>query len=251
MSDLGSLSECLVDSDADARVSARQRRSKALTISAAFELALLAAIILWPLFSPSVLATQYTVTPAPPYSGGKGPANHPHSAPHPPKRSQLPTICLAVCAPITHPFASSNDSVPPSIGESDADGSEGLGIPGNGSGIRDSIGDRAVIPEPPRPEPPHSQPLRRSSEIMAAMLIRRVDPVYPAIAIAAHISGTVHLHAIIGKDGTVRELEVVDGNALLALAAKAAVQTWRYRPTLLSGEAVEVETYITVNFVLN
>ncbi len=56
---------------------------------------------------------------------------------------------------------------------------------------------------------------------MAAMLVNRVEPQYPAIAKAAHISGVVHLRAIIGKDGTVRELEVVDGNPLLARAALA------------------------------
>ena len=71
---------------------------------------------------------------------------------------------------------------------------------------------------------------------MAAMLVNRVEPKYPAFAIAARISGTVHLRAIIGKDGTVRELEVVDGNPLLAQAAKGAVQNWRYQPTLLNGE---------------
>ena len=86
---------------------------------------------------------------------------------------------------------------------------------------------------------------------MAAMLVNHVDPQYPPIARAAHISGVVHLHAIIGKDGTVRELQIVDGNPLLAQAAKAAVQNWRYRPTRLNGEPVEVETYIAVNFVLN
>jgi protein TonB len=59
------------------------------------------------------------------------------------------------------------------------------------------------------------------------------------------------LRAIIAKDGSVRELEVVDGNPLLAQAAKAAVQNRRYRPTRLNGEPMEVETYITMNFVLN
>ena len=63
---------------------------------------------------------------------------------------------------------------------------------------------------------------------MAAMLVNRVEPQYPAIAKAAHISGTVHLRAIIGKDGTVRQLEVVDGNPLLAqqhcLPCKLALQ---------------------------
>jgi protein TonB len=90
-----------------------------------------------------------------------------------------------------------------------------------------------------------------SEGVMAAMLVNRVEPQYPRMAIAAHISGTVHLRALIGKDGTVRELEVVDGNPLLAQAAKAAVQNWRYQPTRLNGEPVEVETYVTVNFVLN
>ena len=86
---------------------------------------------------------------------------------------------------------------------------------------------------------------------MAAMLLHRVEPQYPPIAKMAHISGTVHLRAIIAKDGTVRELEVVDGNPLLARAALVAVQAWRYRPTQLNGEPVEVETYVTVNFILN
>ncbi len=86
---------------------------------------------------------------------------------------------------------------------------------------------------------------------MAAMLVNRVEPQYPRMAIAAHISGVVHLRAIITKEGTVRELEVVDGNPLLARAALLAVQAWRYRPTRLNGEPVEVETYVTVNFILN
>ncbi len=90
-----------------------------------------------------------------------------------------------------------------------------------------------------------------SEGVMAAMLVNRVKPEYPAIARAAHISGAVHLRAIISKDGTVRELEVVDGNPLLAQAAKVAVQNWRYQPTRLNGEPVEVETYVTVNFILN
>jgi periplasmic protein TonB len=253
MSDLESLSQCLVDNDADARVHARRLRSKAFVLSIVLEFAVLAALIVWPLFSPSVLATQYNLTPSPPYSGGKGPSNHPHSAPHPPRQSAQPTICLAVCAPVTHPFAPPSDSEAPDIDPQGGESSGGQGLfPGIGPGIPGSNGDRSVIAEPPRPETSRPPRVTKMSEgVMAAMLIHRVDPPYPAIAKAAHISGTVHLHAIIGKDGTVRELEVVDGNVLLGQAAKTAVQNWRYRPTLLSGEAVEVETYITVNFVLN
>jgi TonB family protein len=254
MSDLGSLSQCLVDNDADARAHARRLRSKAVVMSIVLEFAVLAALIMWPLFSPSVLATQYNLTPSPPYSGSRGSSNHSHSAPHPPRQSPLPAICLAVCAPVAQPFAPPSDSEAPDIdqqGGGERSDEQEL-LPGSGPGIPGSFGDRPVIPEPPRPEssrPPRAT--RMSEGVMAAMLIHRVDPPYPAIAKAAHISGAVHLHAIIGKDGTVRELEVVDGNVLLAQAAKVAVQNWRYRPTLLSGEAVEVETYITVNFVLN
>lgn len=70
------------------------------------------------------------------------------------------------------------------------------------------------------------------------------------IARTLHLSGTVRLRAIIATDGSVQNLEVLSGHPILAQAAKDAVRQWRYRPTLLSGVPVEVETYITVNFVL-
>jgi protein TonB len=85
---------------------------------------------------------------------------------------------------------------------------------------------------------------------MEALLIWRVQPTYPIIAKIDRISGSVVLHAIIGTDGTIQQLEVESGNAILAMAAVKAVHDWRYRPTLLSGNPVEVDTYITVNFVL-
>jgi len=85
---------------------------------------------------------------------------------------------------------------------------------------------------------------------MEAMLVHRVQPDYPEIARAMHLSGTVRLRALISTDGRVRELTVLSGNPILARAAVAAVSEWRYRPTLLSGQPVEVETLITVNFVL-
>lgn len=82
------------------------------------------------------------------------------------------------------------------------------------------------------------------------MLIHRIEPQYPAIAKIARVSGTVELRAIIGRDGSVSSIEVLIGNPLLARAAVEAARQWRYRPTILDGEAVEVETRITVNFVL-
>lgn len=86
---------------------------------------------------------------------------------------------------------------------------------------------------------------------MEAALIHKVEPQYPAIARAMHLAGTLRLRAIIGADGGVRQVAVISGNALLVQSAVAAVREWRYRPTMLNGEPVEVETFITVNFVLD
>ena len=104
MSDLGSLSECLVDNDPAVRVRARRLRSKALVFSVALEAAIFAALILWPLFSPGVLTAQYIVTPAPPYSGGGGAKNITRD-PRAPTGITSPLICLAVCAPALRPSA--------------------------------------------------------------------------------------------------------------------------------------------------
>jgi len=83
------------------------------------------------------------------------------------------------------------------------------------------------------------------------LLIHRVDPVYPALARQIHLEGTVQLHAIIGRDGTIQSLEVLSGHPLLIQSARDAVRQWRYRPTLLNGEAVEVETSITVIYTMH
>jgi protein TonB len=86
------------------------------------------------------------------------------------------------------------------------------------------------------------------SELSQAMLEHKVEPVYPRIAWLSGISGVVKLHAIIGRDGSVQSLSLISGHPILAAAALEAVAQWRYRPYLLNGEPVEVETFITVNF---
>jgi len=77
-----------------------------------------------------------------------------------------------------------------------------------------------------------------------------VNPQYPAIAKTAHISGTVQLHAIIGQHGTVQDLKYISGPPLLMQSAMDAVRQWRYKPTLLNGDAVDVDTTISVVFTL-
>jgi|SRR5690242_4683864 len=106
-----------------------------------------------------------------------------------------------------------------------------------------------AVRRPPTP-PSASQRVPVMSTIEAAKLISRIQPAYPPLAIQARIQGDVVLHAIIGKEGGVSELQVLSGHPLLVNAAVAAVRQWRYSPTLLNGTAVEVETTITVSFVL-
>ena len=252
MSDLGSLSECLVDNDPAARVRARWLRSKALALSVALEASVLASLLIWPLISPgSLVATSYfSPIMTPPHPGDSGTVHRPHHALHSPPILDQRQFCR-FCAPAVHPLAPANSSEAPDIDASSNSTADGPGPLGFGPGFTGRTGDRVIVPEPPHAEPPHVRPMLRSGEVMAAMLVHRVDPQYPTIAKLAHISGVVHLRAVIGKDGTVRELEVVDGNPLLAQAAKVAVQNWRYQPTRLNGEPVEVETYVTVNFILN
>ena len=86
--------------------------------------------------------------------------------------------------------------------------------------------------------------------VQQAMLIRRVEPSYPQLAKQTRVSGQVHLHAIISTDGNIASLQVIDGHPLLVQSALDAVGQWRYKPTLLNGQAVEVETIITVIYSL-
>jgi len=86
------------------------------------------------------------------------------------------------------------------------------------------------------------------SSFSLGQLINRVEPVYPHAATVVHLQGTVQLHAIIARDGTIQSLQVVSGHPLLAASALDAVRQWRYRPYILNGQPVEVETFITVTF---
>lgn len=88
-------------------------------------------------------------------------------------------------------------------------------------------------------------------KIMESRLIHRVLPYYPPLAKQTRTSGVVELRAIIGKDGRVHSLEVISGPPLLIQAAMDAVRQWRYTPTLLNGEPVEVDTFVTVKFILS
>jgi protein TonB len=91
-------------------------------------------------------------------------------------------------------------------------------------------------------------PKRITSVLEEAQLIKKVEPVYPRIAVLSGIQGQVKLHAIIARDGSIQSLNAISGHPLLVSAAIDAVRQWRYRPYILNGEIVEVETFIAVNF---
>jgi len=105
----------------------------------------------------------------------------------------------------------------------------------------------AIVVAKPKPV----GPARISGGVIAGNILQKTQPVYPPIARAAHQGGTVVLHAIISKSGTIESLSVVSGPAMLQGAALDAVKTWRYKPYLLNGEPTEVDTTIMVNFNLN
>lgn len=91
---------------------------------------------------------------------------------------------------------------------------------------------------------------RLSGGVMAGQILTKVAPVYPEEAKQAHLQGVVVLHAVIGRDGTIRSLTAVSGNEMLRKAALEAVGQWTYRPYLLNGQPTQVDTTITVNFTL-
>ncbi|HVN20454.1 MAG TPA: energy transducer TonB [Dongiaceae bacterium] len=107
-------------------------------------------------------------------------------------------------------------------------------------------GTQPVMPIKPKP----IIKVFRTSTMLQGMLIRRVEPKYPPLAIAARIQGPVVLTAVISKAGTIDNLKLVSGHPMLVPAALDAVSQWRYRPYVLNGEVIEVETQITVNFLL-
>jgi protein TonB len=100
------------------------------------------------------------------------------------------------------------------------------------------------------PAKPPSKLLKVSGGVIAGRLITPIQPIYPAIARAAHISGSVVVEAIISKAGTIESLHVNSGPQMLRAAALDAIRVARYKPFLLNGDPTEVQTTITVNFTM-
>ena len=148
------------------------------------------------------------------------------------------------------------DDTPPPTAISGVVGGVPGGVPGGqvGGVIGGIISAAPVAPPPPpkveAPKPAAPQRIRVGGNVQKALQLFTPSPVYPPLAKQARIQGVVKLNAIISKEGTIEQLTVVSGHPLLIPSALEAVKKWRYKPTLLNGEPVEVITQIDVNFTL-
>jgi protein TonB len=199
---------------------------------------------------PTVHWKDIVVGPAP------SPPPHPPPATHDGPANQTPTVAQprlfrwnpsasAISAPAT--TADFTTDAPPVLGPA-------TGLGGSTNALGNFIPNVVATPPPTTPiaetHQPPSAPLKVSEGVQMAMLMRKVIPDYPPLARSARISGVVRLIGTIGKDGTIRDLQLVSGHPLLSRAALEAVRQWIYKPTLLNGNPVEVIAPIEVNFTL-
>jgi len=242
---LGSLSGCLVDGDAEQRMREHRVKRRALAISILLQSTVLAALVLVPLFGKAERISLTIVTPIPPYSRYRN-ASH-STAAQPPLQHGQQNVCR-FCAPLRIPHSIATQDDKSSTRETDeAPPGFGDNIPGAIDSLIPLSEARQRVLLPPNTESQVRRPrIVRMTQIDPAMLIRRVEPVYPPLARQTHREGRVELRAIIGTDGSIQSLQIVASDPLFDLSAKEAVSQWRYRPTILNGQPVEIDTYITV-----
>jgi protein TonB len=140
------------------------------------------------------------------------------------------------------------EAPPPSMAATGVVGGVPGGVPGGSmGGVIGSVLSSTPVAVPKIATP---QRVRVSSGVSTGLLIRKVPPAYPPLARQARIQGVVVLQAQISKDGTIQNLQLISGHPMLAPAAIEAVKQWTYKPYLLTGEPVEVDTQVLVNFTL-
>jgi protein TonB len=246
------LSSCLVDGDISSVSSARRTRREAFGISMVIELLILGLLVAAPLFTS--VAKPYlrpTLSPVMTYF---------RSGPRPKLGEHVTTVLTNHAPSIFNPYppitpvhAVGSRQVEegpgasgPDLGEVGEYFSGGDSMPGGG--VTQLVREPEPIAKPTQVE---KRPVKISEGVLQAQLISRVEPRYPALALQTKTEGVVRLHAIISRDGRITSLDILSGHPLLVKAALEAVSQWRYRPTMLNGEPVEVETSITVIFQLH
>ena len=238
---------------------AKTRKPWTVLLSFLFQSMLIGLLVLIPLIYtdslPKSQLTSFLVAPPPP----PPPPPPPAAAPPPkvvkviPRQFDAGRLMAPKKIPKEIAMIREEDMPPPSTGVVG-----GVGVPGGSAGgviggIIGAVPSAAPPPPPPKPveKPVTPQRIRVGGQVSAANLIKKITPVYPPLAKQARIQGTVRFTAIIGKDGTIQNLQMISGHPLLIAAAQDAVRQWVYKPTLLNGEPVEVVTQIDVNFTLS
>lgn len=245
---LGSLGGCLVEGDPEQRRRERRVRRRSLIISILTQAAVVALLILLPLLGRTERIAMAIATPIPPYG------HHNHvgdTARSRPVRPTNPGGRFIYTSPDAKPVSTSRVSEGP-VGPPDINtGGNEIGRGPVCSWCVD-IGGKSSGPRPPQPtvETASKPPVVKKTTIDPAMLIRRIEPIYPPLARQIHREGRVELRARISTDGTIESLEIVSGDPIFYQSAKDAVSQWLYRPTVLNGQRVEVETYITVIYTM-
>jgi len=216
-----------------------------VTLSAILQTSVLSVLILIPLIYtqalPKAMLSTLLVAPPPP----------PPPPPPPVKEIIKPVARLIQSGRLMQPRAIPKDvavfkeaELPPDVVNNTNQTGVFGGIPGQGI----MAGSGPALPPPPKAAPPAR--IKQGGEVTAASIITQSRPVYPSLARQARIQGTVVLHAIIDKEGKVAQLEVISGHPLLVQSALDAVKQWRYKPTQLNGDPVEVDTTIQVTFTM-
>ena len=140
------------------------------------------------------------------------------------------------------------EAPPPVMASAGVVGGVPGGVPGGSmGGVIGSVLSSTPVAVPKIATP---QRVRVSAGVTQGLLVKRVQPNYPPLARQARIQGSVVLQAQISKTGDIENLQLISGHPMLAPAAIEAVKQWKYRPYLLNGEPVEVETQVQVNFTL-
>jgi protein TonB len=246
------------DSLLDSGVAQRKRRTWATLLSFVLQLFLIGLLLLLPLWFTDVLPKQQLLTfleaPPPPPPPPPPAASSPSAAKVVKVTSNIANGRLRIPSriPPKVQMIKEDDAPPPVATTGGVVGGVPGGIPGGQlggviGGIISSSSSLAAVPTLSKPLPT-VQRVHISQGVTKGLLIYRVEPTYPPLAQQARIQGVVVLTAIIGKDGNIQNLQVVGGHPMLAPAAIEAVKHWRYKPFLLNGQPVEVETTVTVTF---
>lgn len=239
---------------------ARTRKAGTMVVSITIQGLLVVAGLVIPLMNPELLPSKAWVTqvmspPPPPPPPSPAPAIVRASRKVVPKQFNSGVLTAPRVIPLKVVNIIEEEFIPTTTG-SGVVGGVPNGVLGSPGVIRDIVGLSPTFSPPPLApkEVPKAKVVQRitvGGNVQQALLINQPRPSYPPLAKQARISGSVRFTAIIGRDGTIQNLNLVSGHPLLVSVAQEAVKQWRYKPTLLNGEPVEVVTQIEVNFTLN